>query len=31
MGYIPGADNSDEVSPEEEEKITQRLHDLGYI
>ncbi len=31
MGYIPGADTSDEVSPEEEEKIKQRLRDLGYI
>jgi len=31
MGYIPGADAADECSPEEEEKIKQRLRELGYI
>jgi adenylyl-sulfate kinase len=31
MGYIPGADASGETSEEEEEKIRQRLRDLGYI
>ena len=31
MGYIPGADASQEYSEEEEEKIKQRLRDLGYI
>jgi len=31
MGYIPGADASEEYSAEEEEKIKQRLRDLGYI
>lgn len=31
MGYIPGADASEEYTAEEEEKIKQRLRDLGYI
>jgi len=31
MGYIPGADTAEEISPEEEEKIKQRLRDLGYL
>ena len=31
MGYIPGADTDEEISPEEEEKIKQRLRDLGYL
>ena len=31
MGYIPGADASEEYTEEEEEKIKQRLRDLGYI
>lgn len=31
MGYVPGADASEEYTEEEEEKIKQRLKDLGYI
>ena len=31
MGHVPGADASQDYSAEEEEKIKQRLKDLGYI
>jgi adenylyl-sulfate kinase len=31
MGYIPPSGVEEEYSPEEEEKIKQRLRDLGYI
>jgi len=31
MGYIPPSGEEEEYSPEEEEKIKQRLRDLGYI
>ncbi len=31
MSYIPGVDAETEYSPEEEEKIKNRLRDLGYI
>ncbi|MCK4547821.1 MAG: adenylyl-sulfate kinase [Candidatus Eisenbacteria sp.] len=31
MGNVPAADAEDEYSKEEEEKIKQRLKDLGYI
>ena len=31
MGYIPPSGEEEEYSPEEEEKIKQRLKDLGYI
>jgi adenylylsulfate kinase len=31
MGYIPPANAEEEYSEEEEEKIKQRLRDLGYI
>ncbi|NNE07438.1 MAG: adenylyl-sulfate kinase, partial [Gemmatimonadetes bacterium] len=31
MGLIPGADAGKDFSDEEEEKIKQRLKDLGYI
>ncbi len=31
MGYIPGWAEEQEYSPEEEEKIKQRLRSLGYI
>ncbi len=31
MGLVPGADASQDFSDEEEEKIKQRLKDLGYL